>query len=120
MPRRPEGPELTEAGLSAVSAVLARVEQGEPADRVLRAELRTARGLSRGDSRLVSRAVFAHERWRGWLDPAWPLRERVDQALDRARAFRRDPESIGAEELRQRAIPAWVADEMEVDRKSVV
>lgn len=105
---------MSDAVLTAVAGVLARVEQGEPADRVLRAELRTARGLTRSDSRFVSRVVFAHERWRGWLDRSQPLRDRVEAALDRARAFRRDPESIGEAELRQRAIPAWIADEMDV------
>jgi 16S rRNA (cytosine967-C5)-methyltransferase len=96
------------------AAVLRRVQSGEPADAALRAYLSAGRGLGAEDRRAVSRAVFAHCRWAGWLDPKEPLQAQVLGALELAGRFLKQPSSIKPEALAARSVPGWLASEMEL------
>lgn len=98
--------------LSLARAAIARASRELPADTSLREALRSAKGLSPEDSREIAEAVFAYYRWYGWVRDLAPD-EAILRALDLADKFRRVPHAFDAE-LRDRAIPGWVVQEMEV------
>ncbi len=95
------------------ASVVARAAPGKPADAVLRAELRERGGISRGDGRVISRAVFAYYRWYGWLDRKGEVAREMRRALEMDDAFQSGSQCLSDEELR-RAVPDWVFDQMEV------
>ncbi|HNQ89956.1 MAG TPA: RsmB/NOP family class I SAM-dependent RNA methyltransferase [Verrucomicrobiota bacterium] len=116
-PGRRTEPVAASASASAfelAEAVIRRSDREHPADDRLRQVLRESRAVTPKQARLVSGAVFAYYRWRGWLDPEQPLSQQLAQALDLARGFARDPMGIPEADLRARAIPSWVASELEV------
>src|SRR5438270_2535840 len=92
--------------------IVTNSDRSHPADRLLREEFRGARGLSRVDSLLVSRAVFAYFRWLKWLDTSQPLKQQIARAQELADQFARNPESFSDEELIQRALPEWISKEL--------
>lgn len=102
------------AGLASVAAeIIARSSREQPADRLLRNNLREELRLGPGAAASLSRLVFAYFRWRGWLNPAAPLPEQVQQASVLARRFREEPAGFPEEELRARSLPAWAAEVVE-------
>jgi len=107
-------PALTPRARRLAVEVLARSDRNRPADTVLRETLRAEHGLSRAEGRLTARAVFAHGRWRGWLDPEAPLAEQVEMACELANRFAAEPAAFADGELAARAVPAWTSTEMEV------
>ena len=64
--------------------------------------------------RATSLAIFAYFRWLSWLDAKASPQKRVEQALGLQQRFDADPKSIKPEALAARAVPAWVAAEMDV------
>jgi 16S rRNA (cytosine967-C5)-methyltransferase len=94
--------------------VLGLVRPGVPADAALRDYLGGSRSLGAVGKRSVSRAVFSYFRWLHWLDPAQSAQKRIIGALGLQARFERDPASIKAEALAARAVPAWLAAEMEL------
>jgi 16S rRNA (cytosine967-C5)-methyltransferase len=94
--------------------VLQSVRPAVPADAALREYLagnRTLGSVGRGS---VSRAVFAYFRWLHWLEPSESAQKRVVRALALQARFDRDPSSFKAEALAARALPSWLAGEMEI------
>jgi 16S rRNA (cytosine967-C5)-methyltransferase len=100
--------------LELAAVVVDRSGPAHPADGVLRHTLREATGLSRADSREISRAVFNHYRWFGWMAPNTPTSDRVLQARELADRFHRQPESFTRDELISNSVPTWLAGEMTV------
>jgi 16S rRNA (cytosine967-C5)-methyltransferase len=96
------------------SRVLQSLRPGLPADAALREYLAGNRTLGAVGRRSVSRAVFAYFRWLNWLEPAESAQKRVVRALDFQARFERDPAAFKAEALAARALPSWIADEMEL------
>jgi 16S rRNA (cytosine967-C5)-methyltransferase len=94
--------------------VLAAVRPGVPADAALREYLAGNRTLGAVGKRSVSRAVFAYFRWVNWLDQETSAQKRVIRALDFQARFDRDTASIKVEALAARAVPEWLAAEMEL------
>jgi 16S rRNA (cytosine967-C5)-methyltransferase len=94
--------------------VLASLRPGLPADAALRDYLARNRTLGAVGKRSVSRAVFAYFRWLNWLEPDTSAQKRVLRALDFQARFDRDPAGIKAEALAARAVPGWLAGEMEL------
>ena len=97
-----------------VESVLRHCSREKPADAVLRAELRREAGLSPDLAASIASAVFAFHRWRGWLDNARPIAESVQEALELNERFARDPASFHDAELLARAVPSWIAEQLEV------
>jgi 16S rRNA (cytosine967-C5)-methyltransferase len=62
----------------------------------------------------VSRAVFTYFRWINWLGSGESAQKRVLKALALQARFERDPSSVKAEALAARAVPSWLAGEMEL------
>jgi 16S rRNA (cytosine967-C5)-methyltransferase len=94
--------------------VLAAVRPGVPADGALRNYLAGNRTLGAVGKRSVSRAVFTYFRWVNWLDRDASAQKRVIRALEFQARFERDPSSIKVEALAARAVPEWLASEMEL------
>ena len=103
---------LQKLALSIASDVIQRSDREHPADGVLRLELRKQVELSPAMKREISEAVFDYYRWRGWLDRKKPLESRLAHALELAERFRRNPFTLPEAVLRAKAVPEWVADEM--------
>jgi len=80
---------------------------------MLRAELRAQHELSREAAADASKAVFAYFRWRGWLDSGMSIREQVEHALALAKRYSKQPDSFSDADLMARAVPGWLATEME-------
>jgi len=98
--------------LNHAARVLDSLPPGAPADAALRRYLEGPR-LGAAEKRAVSQAVFANFRWLGWLDQASSTQKRVEQALELQERFDADPSSVKAEALAARAVPGWLASEME-------
>jgi 16S rRNA (cytosine967-C5)-methyltransferase len=94
--------------------VLELIEPGVPADAALREYLSGHRTLGAVGKRSVSRAVFAYFRWLNWLEKEDSAQRRIVKALDCQTRFDRDPSSFKAEALAARAVPGWLAAEMEL------
>jgi 16S rRNA (cytosine967-C5)-methyltransferase len=94
--------------------VLGLIRPGVPADAALREYLPGHRTLGAVGKRSVSRAVFAYFRWLNWLEKEESPQRRIVRALDLQGRFDRDPMSIKAEALAARAVPGWLAAEMEL------
>jgi 16S rRNA (cytosine967-C5)-methyltransferase len=87
---------------------------GVHADAALRDYLGGNRTLGAVGKRSVSRAVFAYFRWLNWVAPSESYQKQVLGALDFQARFDREPASIKAEAMAARAVPGWLASEMEV------
>jgi 16S rRNA (cytosine967-C5)-methyltransferase len=100
--------------LNLAATVIQRSSRERPADEVLRSQLKTQRGLSQIRSAQVSRAVFTYYRWFGWLDQREPLEDQIDHALQLARKFAENPLEFSDDDLKNRVVPEWLSDEMEI------
>ena len=85
-----------------------------PADKVLREQLKAEWDIMPGDMRAVAQTVFNYFRWRGWLDLATPLNLQIRKARELAANFIASPESFSDASLVERAVPDWVRAEMDV------
>ena len=94
--------------------VLVLVGEGARADDALREYLSASRSLSAVGRRSVSRAVFAYFRWLHWLRPGESAQRRIVSALDLQARFERDPSCVKVEALAARAVPVWLASEMDL------
>jgi 16S rRNA (cytosine967-C5)-methyltransferase len=100
------------ATLNHAALVLAAVATGVRADAALREHCAQHRQLSPAEKRAVTRAVFAHSRWRQWLGPQESPQRQLATALDLQRRFDADEQAIKPEALAARAVPAWLWDEL--------
>jgi 16S rRNA (cytosine967-C5)-methyltransferase len=104
---------LTPAVIRIADAVIEKVDREHPADAVLRTVLKRCQATP-DMARRVSRAVFAFYRWRGWLDAREILPRQFTAAWQLVERFQRSPRSFLDDELRRRAVPGWIAAEMEI------
>jgi 16S rRNA (cytosine967-C5)-methyltransferase len=100
--------------LTLAATIIQRSSREQPADSVLRSQLKAQRSLSQIQTAVVSRAVFAYFRWFGWLEQRQPLPDQMDHALQLARKFSENPLEFTEHELKTRAVPQWLNDEMDV------
>jgi 16S rRNA (cytosine967-C5)-methyltransferase len=93
--------------------ILGLISPRDPVDTVLRRELAPRRDLSPGERRGIVRAVAAYFRWLGWLNPHDSSQRRVEAALALQARFDSSPASVKPEALAARAVPEWLAAEMD-------
>jgi 16S rRNA (cytosine967-C5)-methyltransferase len=100
--------------------IIQRSSRLQPADAMLRAELKRQRRLLPGETRQISRAVFAYFRWFGWLDQKASTCAQLARAVDLADRFaslergKPCPREFSDAELMTRAIPRWLSQEMQI------
>ena len=87
--------------------VIQKSNRDVPADAALRSVLKNARGLSPVEAEAISRAVFQHYRWFGWLDTDGPIEARLEHSAELAARFERDPASFSDADLRAHTVPEW-------------
>jgi 16S rRNA (cytosine967-C5)-methyltransferase len=83
-----------------------------PADHVLRAELKKARGLDGATAALAARLVFSFYRWQEWLGNDGSMEGRVAKALELQEQFNHEPLAWSEDELARKAVPPWTAHVM--------
>jgi 16S rRNA (cytosine967-C5)-methyltransferase len=101
------------ATLNRAARVLALITPRDPAGTVLRRELTARRDLAPAERRAIVRTVMAYFRWLGWLDSAASAQRRIAAALELQTRFEASPAAIKPEALAARAVPDWLAAEME-------
>jgi 16S rRNA (cytosine967-C5)-methyltransferase len=101
------------AALNRAARLLALITPRDPAGAVLRRELTARRDLAPAERREIVRTVMAYFRWLGWLDPAAPAQRRIAAALELQARFDANPGAIKPEALAARAVPEWLAAEMD-------
>ena len=99
--------------LNRAARIVALVSPREPADAVLRRELAPRRDLAPAERRQIARAIAAYFRWLNWLDPKAPPQRRVEEALAWQARFDANPAAIKPAALAARAVPEWLAAQME-------
>jgi 16S rRNA (cytosine967-C5)-methyltransferase len=99
--------------LNRAARIVALVSPRDPADAVLRRELAPRRDLAPAERRETVRAVAAYFRWLNWLDPKESPQRRLEAAVDWQARFNTNPAAIKPEALAARAVPAWLAAEMD-------
>ena len=100
--------------LAIAAAIIAKADKNNPADAVLRQELRAAHSLGRAEAGDVSRMVFAYYRWFGWLDQRHPVTGQLKRAIDLDTGYAERPESFSDEKLVERSVPAWTHEQVEI------
>src|SRR5215469_4465428 len=85
-----------------------------PADKVLREQLKAERDIMPADARAVSQTVFNYFRWRGWLNLDSPLNLQIRKARELAANFAENPGSFSDASLVERVAPDWLRSEMEI------
>jgi 16S rRNA (cytosine967-C5)-methyltransferase len=100
--------------LNRAAQVLRMVNYERPADEALRMVNAENRRWSPEERRKLVRAVFSTYRWLQWLERRESLQVQVEQALELQARFDEKPASIKVQALAARAVPAWLAEEMEL------
>lgn len=101
----------------AAAEVIGRASRERPADQLLRELFKRHRNIAPFDAAEVSGLVFAYFRWLGWLEQEREITGRLRRARELSARFRGDRASFSDEELRSKAVPGWVLDEVSDDRQ---
>lgn len=95
--------------------IIRSVSRERPADAALREWFKKHRETAPFDAAEVSRTVFRHYRWLGWSREQRNLEAKLRFERQVEARFRTDPASIPLADLRARAVPEWVWEEVEAD-----
>jgi 16S rRNA (cytosine967-C5)-methyltransferase len=93
--------------------ILGLITPHDPVAAVLRRELAPRKDLPPGERRAIVRAIASYFRWLGWLDSGLSTQRRMESALELQGRFDSNPAAIKSEALTARAVPDWLAAEME-------
>lgn len=93
--------------------VISQFDREHPADAILRREFRGRKDISREESWHISRLVYSHFRWYGWLNPDDPPARRIERALELDAEFQNNPGLFSCTELRK-AVPPWIFEYADV------
>lgn len=108
IPRR-----LSPAAVAVAARIVAASSRENPADAVLRAEMKVAR-LNREVAAQTAGLVFEYFRWFQWLDSTLALPNQIRAAHGIAEKFNDKPSSFPDAELTSRAVPAWIGKELKI------
>jgi 16S rRNA (cytosine967-C5)-methyltransferase len=107
-------PAPDQATLNHAAQVLATISTDQRADTALRFYFERHRYLQPPARRHISHLVFVYFRWLSWLDAKASPQRRLEQAAQLHERFTKDPKSVKAETLAVRAVPDWLAVEMDL------
>ncbi len=99
--------------LNHAARVLSAVAQNR-ADTALRAYFESHRYIGPREKRAISHAIFAYFRWLQWLSPKESAQKRLEHAGELQARFKANPKSVKGEALAVRAVPGWLAAEMDL------
>lgn len=100
--------------LNHIARVLAEVAPQMPADAAIRRYFYGHKYLAPQLRRAIAQGVFTYFRWKNWVDPKASKQTQAEHALDLDARFKHNPKAVKAEALAVRAVPAWLAKEVEV------
>ena len=100
--------------LNHAAQVLAAISAEQRADTALRFYFENHRYLQPPAKRVISHTVFVYFRWLSWLDPKAAPQARLEHAVALHERFIADPKSVKSETLAVRAVPTWLATEMDL------
>ena len=100
--------------LNHAAQVLTTISTDQRADTALRFYFERHRYLQPPAKRSISHLIFAYFRWLSWIDEKASPQKRIEQADTLQARFVADEKSVKAETLAVRAVPAWLATEMEM------
>lgn len=102
------------APLNHAARILGGLSAEHRADSALRNYFEQHRYLGPRDKRAITQLIFAYFRWLSWLDGKGSPQKRLDQAAQLQARFNADEKSVKAETLAVRAVPEWLAGEVEL------
>lgn len=100
--------------LNTAQRIINAASREHPADLVLKRELGSKSELSPRQAREISQTVFSYYRWFGWLKRQQPFTAQIQTSTELADTFAKNPQGFSDADLRARAVPAWLHEQMEV------
>ena len=94
--------------------VIRKSGKDQPADGALRDVLKPLKNLAPFDATEVARTVFTYYRWHVWLREERGVESKMRLALRLNQRFQENEASIPLAELRAKAVPAWIAENLPV------
>lgn len=94
--------------------VIRSANREKPADAALREVLKRMRDLPPFAASEVSKLVFLYYRWHGWIRDERGVEAKLRLARRLAERFQANPASFSAAELREKVVPAWTAEQIEL------
>jgi len=94
--------------------VIRKTGKDKPADAALREVLKQIKDLAPFDATEVAKTVFLYYRWHVWLREERGVENKMRLAIRLNQRFQANNTSVSLAELREKAVPAWTAAEMEV------
>lgn len=97
---------------SFAARIIRQSDRKNPADAVLRRELRADKTITKQLAREVAEAVFAYYRWQGWMNPNYPISQQIVYATKLQDDFNSGERPISEENLQKKTVPSWVKKEV--------
>jgi 16S rRNA (cytosine967-C5)-methyltransferase len=94
--------------------VIRKTGKDKPADAALREVLKQIKDLAPFDATEIAKTVFLYYRWHVWLREERGVENKMRLAIRLNQRFQANNASVPLAELREKAVPAWTATEMEV------
>ncbi len=94
--------------------VIRQTGKDKPADAALREVLKQIKDLAPFDATEIARTVFIYYRWHVWLRDERGVEAKMRLALRLDERFCANEFNMPLAELREKAVPAWTAEQMEV------
>jgi 16S rRNA (cytosine967-C5)-methyltransferase len=94
--------------------VIRQTGKDKPADAALREVLKQIKDLAPFDATEIAKSVFIYYRWHVWLRNERGVESKMRLALRLDNRFRANESSVPLAELREKAVPAWMAEQMNV------
>jgi 16S rRNA (cytosine967-C5)-methyltransferase len=94
--------------------VIRQTGKDKPADAALREVLKQIKDLAPFDATEIAWTVFIYYRWHVWLRDERGLDSKMRLALRLNERFHANEASVPLAELREKAVPAWTAEQIEV------
>lgn len=94
--------------------VIRQTGKDKPADAALREVLKQIKDLAPFDATEIAKTVFIYYRWHVWLRDERGVESKMRRALRLDERFRANEANIPLAELREKAVPAWTAKQIEI------
>ena len=94
--------------------VIRKTGKDKPADAALREVLKQIKDIAPFDATEVAKTVFLYYRWHVWLREERGVEAKMRFAIRLNQRFQANNANIPLAELREKAVPAWTAAEMDV------